>query len=115
MNIGGEKIMITVYPGAFGEKCWIGNGDKKDSRGCTGKPRYMVFGTDGKPKMSRLEANVCPDCLHKAIDKLIKEGHPHWEKTNAYSTNADDYAKALKPLLEGCGLLPATSGAERNK
>lgn len=80
MNDKFEPV-IAVVCGMFGYTCRV---QGKAVRGCVSKPEFMVFGDDGKPKLSRLDSVVCKKHLPKAVrkcheynKKTYPSPHPH--------------------------------------
>lgn len=67
---------VNVVDAPFGKKCWI---QKKGIR-CRKPAKFMVFADDGRPKSSRLDANVCekhlPDAVRAANEYNRKEYPP---------------------------------------
>ena len=65
---GKKKVeeMINVQPGTFGKQCGI-LGKHID---CSRAPKFMIFGYDGKSKLSRLEGNVCAIHLPLAVRRV---------------------------------------------
>ena len=61
------KNLVTVMTGSFSteSKCGI--------KRCRCKSKYLIFGWDGKPMMSRLIAESCSKHLSKTISKVMKE------------------------------------------
>lgn len=62
-----NDTILNVILGRWSDQCRIMG---KPVRGCRRRGAFMVCGGDGKPKLSRLEASVCPRHLPLAIRRI---------------------------------------------